>query len=149
MGSITTPQHETQEKQMAYMNQDKKAKIAAALKAVVPDGWKYSLAVRHHSTIVMTVTAAPFDLIGAFARSEYFDPATATYTDVNPYHYRNHLDDQCVADVFEAIFRCLNIDNFDNSDPMTDYFHVGHYVSLGIGKWDKPFVNTAAAKAAA
>ena len=56
---------------MAYMNQEKKSKIAAALKGVVPDGWKYSLSVRNHSTIVMTITAAPFDLIGAHKASEF------------------------------------------------------------------------------
>ena len=134
---------------MAYMDQDKKAKIAAALKQVVPAGWKYSLAVRNHSTIVMTIAAAPFNLIAAFKGSEYFDPATASYTDVNPYHYRNHLDDECVADVFEKIFECLNIDNFDNSDPMTDYFHVGHYAELRVGAWDRGFICTAKEEAVA
>jgi hypothetical protein len=29
---------------MAYVDQDKKAKIAAALKPVMPKGWKYTLA---------------------------------------------------------------------------------------------------------
>jgi hypothetical protein len=134
---------------MAYMNQEKKSKIAAALKQVVPAGWKYSLAVRHHSSIVMTISAAPVDLIGAFHESQYFDPKNATYTDVNNYHYRNHLADQSVADIFEKIFECLNIDNFDNSDSMTDYFHVGHYVDLRIGAWNKPFVFTQALKQAA
>jgi hypothetical protein len=134
---------------MAYMNQEKKAKIAAALKQVVPAGWKYSLRVHNHSTLVMTLSAAPFDLIGAFKASQYFDPATATYTDVNNYHYRDHLADQCVADVFEKIFDALNIDNFDNSDPMADYFHVGHYVNVRIGAWNKPFVVTRQLKQAA
>ena len=131
---------------MAYMNQDKKAKIAAALKQVVPAGWKYSLAVRYHSTIVMTISAAPFDLIGAHKKSEYFDPATETHTTVNNYHFRSHLDDECVADVFEKIFECLNLDNFDESDIQTDYFHVGHYADLRIGAWNKPFVVTGQVK---
>jgi hypothetical protein len=134
---------------MAYMNQDKKSKIAAALKQVVPANWKYSLRVRHHSTIVMTISAAPVDLIGAHKQSEYFDPATETYTTVNNYHFRSHLDDECVADVFEKIFECLNLDNFDESDIQTDYFHVGHYVDLNIGSWDKPFVVTSQLKQAA
>ena len=124
---------------MAYVDQDKKRKIAAALKPVVPAGWKYSLAVRNHSTIVMTITAAPFNLIGAFKKSDYFDPATATHLDVNEYHYRSHLEDECVADVFEKIIDALNTDNFDHSDIQTDYFHVGHYVDLRVGRWDKPF----------
>lgn len=134
---------------MAYVDQAKKQKIAAALKLVVPTGWKYSLAVRHHSTIVMTVASAPFDLIGAHKGSEYFDPKTATHTDVNPYHFRSHLNDDCVADVFEQIFAALNTDNFDNSDIQTDYFHVGHYVTLQLGRWNKPFVCTAPAAAQA
>jgi hypothetical protein len=44
--------------------------------------------------------------------------------------------------------RALNCDNYDNSDSMTDYFDVGHYVDLNIGKWDKPFVCTSVAVAA-
>ena len=134
---------------MAYMNQEKKTKIAAALKKVVPAGWKYSLSVKNHMSIVMTITSAPVDLIGAFNATQYFDPLNTTYTNVNNYHYRNHLADQSVADIFEKIFECLNIDNFDNSDPMTDYFHVGHYVDLNIGKWNKPFVVTEQLKKAA
>lgn len=124
---------------MAYVNQDKKSKIAAALKPVVPHGWKYSLAVRNHSTIVMTVASAPFDLIRAFKRSAHFDPDTATEVSVNPYHFRSHIEDEVVADVIEKILDALNTDNHDNSDPMTDYFDVGHYVDLRIGRWNKPF----------
>jgi hypothetical protein len=29
---------------------------------------------------------------------------------------------------------------FDESDSMTDYFHTAYYMSIGIGKWDKPYV---------
>lgn len=134
---------------MAYVSKEKKAKIAAALKVCIPQGWKYSLAIRNHMTIALTVYSAPFDLIGAFEQTEHFDPSTTTYVSVNPYHYRSHLKDECVADVFEQIFAALNIDNFDESDIMTDYFHVGHYVDFHIGRWDKPFVNTAAVKAEA
>lgn len=130
---------------MAYVNQDKKAKIAAALKKVVPAGWKYSLAVRHHSTIVMTISAAPFDLIKAFKASDYFNPETATSIEVNPYHYRSHIADECVADVIEAIMDALNTDNHDRSDLQTDYFDVGHYVDLHIGRWNKPFTYKPAA----
>jgi hypothetical protein len=35
---------------MAWMNQKRKAALAAGLKRVLPKGWKYSLAVRDHST---------------------------------------------------------------------------------------------------
>ena len=127
---------------MAYVSKEDKAKIAAALKQVVPAGWKYSLAVQRHSTIVMTISAAPFDLIGAFEPSEYFNPETVKHVGVSNPHYRSRLKDKCVADTFEAIFKALNTDNYNNSDVMTDYHDVGHYVGLQIGKWDKPFVVT-------
>lgn len=124
---------------MAYVDQDKKAKIAAALKLVMPKGWKYSLAVRHHSTIVLTITAAPFDLIAALSKSPARDPSTITYADLNTHYIREQFDDECVADVFEAIKDALDTDNHDNSDLMTDYFDVGHYVDVTIGRWNKPF----------
>ena len=126
---------------MAYVNQDKKSKIAAALKAVVPAGWKYSLAVRHHSTIVMTITQAPFDLIAAFKPSNVYglENSRPLYLSVNPYHYRSHIADECVADVFGKIFDALNTDNHDRSDVQTDYFDVGHYVDVNLGRWNKPF----------
>lgn len=34
----------------------------------------------------------------------------------------------------------LNIDNYDNSDSQTDYFDVGHYTSINLGSWNKPFI---------
>ena len=125
---------------MAYMDQAKKAKIAAAVKEVMPAGWKYTLAVRHHSTIICTITQAPIDLLRAFKATDYFDPEMATELEVNKYHYRDRVDDPAVANAFGAILAALDTDNHDRSDSMTDYFDVGHYVELRIGRWDKPFV---------
>jgi len=34
----------------------------------------------------------------------------------------------------------MNEGNHDNSDIMTDYFDVGWYISVRLGKWDKPYV---------
>jgi len=34
----------------------------------------------------------------------------------------------------------MNIGNFDKSDAQTDYFHVGWYMSVNLGKWDKPYI---------
>jgi len=123
---------------MAYMNQAKKAKIAEALKKVMPRGWKYTLRVRDHSTIVCTIRQAPVDLMAAVARNEY--NRDDTYFTVNTYHVRSYFEDECVADVMERIVAALNTGNWDRSDIQTDYFDVGHYVDLRIGSWDKPFV---------
>jgi hypothetical protein len=47
---------------MAYMNQEKKAKIAATLKPILKKyGIKGSLSVRNHTSIVLTITAGKVD----------------------------------------------------------------------------------------
>lgn len=133
---------------MAYMNQEKKAKIAAQLKRVVPKSWKYSLAVRNHSTICMTITQAPVDLIDAYTMTHCSDEVRSACMrqrscDVNPYYWHDHFQGSTLS-VFKGIFEALNIDNHDRSDPITDYFNVGHYVEVLIGRWDKPFIHTGA-----
>jgi hypothetical protein len=124
---------------MAYVDQQKKAKIATALKAVMPKGWKFSLAVNNHSTIVLTISAAPVNLIAALVPSEYRKPETMTYAQI--YHKRidECFNDAEITATFEKISEALNLENFDKSDSMTDYFHVGHYVDINVGKWNKPF----------
>ncbi len=144
---------------MAYMNQQKKRCIADALKKVVPKDWKYSLAVRHHSTIVMTIRSAPIDFMQMEAdrlRTEL----RRGHPCVNPDYIAAHigelergevehfqLNEFQVATQFPGeigatlakIVAALNTGNHDNSDLMTDYFDVGHYISLRIGDYGKPF----------
>jgi hypothetical protein len=133
---------------MAYMNQTKKAAIAAELKKVVPADWKYSLAVRNGMSIVMTIKSAPIDLLRCFAESDYYKHEEATHKDVNVYHYQRNITDQEIAEIFNKIIVALNTENWDRSDSMSDYFDVGHYVDLQIGRWDKPFICTAELEAA-
>jgi hypothetical protein len=128
---------------MAYVDQALKSQIATELKKVMPQGWKYSLAVNHHSTIVCTISAAPVELIKAHKATEYFKPESATHIEINPYHFESQLADTTLLADFTAILGALNTDNHNRSDIQTDYFDVGHYVSLNIGRWNKPFVCTA------
>lgn len=135
---------------MAYMNQEHKKEIAAALKLIIPATWKWSLAVRHHSTIVLTISAAPVDLLGEIERCAktyaeqrgkacHFNKSQGIAV-INVYHPHNSFDKH--LDLITKIIAALNLHNFDKSDPMTDYFHVGHYVALQVGRWDKPFIFT-------
>ena len=136
---------------MAHMTQEKKAKIAAALKTIMPKGWKWSLSVEHRSTIVLTIAAAPVDLMaeiygvrnGRMIQRGY-DALTEkpTHYTLNTYHPENALD--ASLPLFTQIIAALNTGNHDNSDLMSDYFDVGHYVDVSIGKWNKDFVCTAA-----
>lgn len=135
---------------MAYMSQEKKAKIAAALKAI-PElkGWKYSLKVCNHTSIQMTIRKAPVDLIDNLVNVMQQDPQRngqhVEYVQRDRYHQVNefYLDRQFsgkVLETFKKIAAALNTDNFDHSDIQSDYFHVGHYVHLHVGEWDQPFI---------
>lgn len=123
---------------MAYMSQEKKAVIAAELKKVMPKGWKYSLGVRHHSTVVLKITSAPVDLLAGLQGEHAADIRARRYHQVNAYHLGTQFSGE-VLKAFEAIRAALNTGNWDRSDLMSDYCDVGHYVDIQIGRWDKPF----------
>ena len=136
---------------MAYMNQEKKAKIAALLKPVLAKyKVKGSLSVRNHSTIVLNIKAGAIDFIqnylsvdrnvryGQMSDDQYNYVYEKRYLDVNPYHYRNYFTGKAKQFLEEA-FAALNAGNHDNSDIMTDYFDVGWYVDVNIGQWNKPY----------
>lgn len=132
---------------MAFMNQERKAKLAANLKKVVPAGWKYSLAVDNYSTIVMTIKSAPVDLLKAMSdryaqQPKYYNSSRGTevrdYASVNQYWLADQFEGE-LLEIFKNINAALNDGNHDRSDIMTDYFDVGWYVNINIGKWNKPF----------
>lgn len=123
---------------MAYMSQEHKAVIAELLKPVMPKDWKYSLKVENHSSIICTVRSAPVDVLGK-AGVELHGRA---YYDVNPYWYKDHIKDPELREVVGKIIDVLNHENYNNSDYMTDYFDVGHYIGLTFGTWNKPFQDT-------
>lgn len=132
---------------MAYMSQERKAQIAPKIKAICKKyGVKASLAVRHHSTLVLNIKEGAIDFIGNYnsvnvdrSRPAHlpFQPATKSI-DVNPYWYHEHFNGKAKAFLTEII-SAMNNGNHDRSDIQTDYFDVGWYVDINIGRWDKPY----------
>jgi len=119
---------------MAYITPETVKGMRNELKVLFPskDGWKLSLTCRNYSTVSCNILAAPVEL-----RS---DPSK-TNESVNNYWIETHYKENKVAkDILLKINTVLNQNNYNNSDTMTDYFDVGHYVAIGIGSWDKPFV---------
>jgi len=134
---------------MAYMNQEKKAVIKANLdKALKGTGVKYTLSVRNHMSICCTIKSAPIDLIanmnnvcrvapGANRYGPYQD--AKDHVQVNPYWYKEHFSGRAL-DIVDKIVKAMYTANYyDNSDAMTDYFDTAYYVSVDIGRWNKPF----------
>lgn len=138
---------------MAYMSQERKAKLAPAIKAVLK---KYSvkgtLAVRNHSTLVLNIKSGKIDFIENFIETDsnvmhgremsqdQIDYIRKNQSlDVNPYWYKEHFSGKAKAFLSELL-PLMNTGNHDNSDIQTDYFDVGWYVDVNIGKWSKPYV---------
>lgn len=133
---------------MAYVSQELKKKIEPKVKEICKKyGIKARLAVSGHSTLVLNVQSGKIDFLESynslgrkeFRPSHYGPFVDATYIDVNVYHYQKHFDGKALAFLKEVIC-AMNTGNHDNSDPQTDYFDIGWYISVNIGRWNKPYV---------
>lgn len=135
---------------MAYMSQEKKQALAPAIKKICDKyGVKARLAVQNHSTLVLNITQAPIDFIGSYNRVNAAKPRHSNnpftpskgHLGINTYWYHEHFDGRAL-DFLKEVLPAMNVGNHDRSDIQTDYFDVGWYVSVNIGKWDKPFALT-------
>lgn len=91
-------------------------------------GWKFSISLSDHTGVNVVILESPFKLI------------ENKYVNLHPMHIKEMFDGrENVQAAIEKIFEIVNRGNFDKSDPMTDYFHVGWYVHFYIGNWDKAF----------
>ena len=134
---------------MAYMNQERKAKIKANLdKALKGTGVKYSLKCSNLS-ITCTIKSAPVDFIANsnetcgkdfYQVARGFKPNTSRYEQVNPYHFKEHYSGEALELMTKIVKSMYSADYYDNSDAQTDYFDTAYYVHVNIGRWDKPFV---------
>jgi len=120
-------QQSKRELQMAYYNQEMKRAVAPQIRALLNKyGMKGSLSVRNHSTVVLTLGAGPIDFDGE-------------YQQVNVYWIADHYTGVAREFLLEA-HRILMVGNHNNSDVQTDYFDVGWYVDIHVGRWDRPYV---------
>lgn len=134
---------------MAFISQEEKTKLSPAIKAICKKyGLKGSLSIKHHSTLVLTISAGQIDFISNYndcikvkcdREHKSFTPAEK-YIQVNPYWFREHFAGRAKEFFEEVVPAMKGQDWFDNSDSQTDYFHVKHYFDINIGRWNKPYV---------
>ena len=119
---------------MAYMSQQHKQELAPTIKTILKKyGIKGTLAVRHHSTLVLNIKSGKID----FAK----DSTSDNYNyQVNTYWTNEHYTGKAKKFFAEVIAAMKGPDFFDNSDAMTDYFHVSHYIDINLGDWNKPYI---------
>jgi len=113
---------------MAYIDADAVKVIRKDIKAKYPakDGWKFSITKRDSSVLTVAIMQAPIPFV-----------KDGEYQDIN--HHYISKDDEKTSSILEDITRIANKTNYDKSEAQVDYFDVGFYFYLKIGKWDKPF----------
>jgi hypothetical protein len=131
---------------MAYMNQEIKSKIASAMKPILKKyGMKGTLSTDRNS-ISLNIKSGKLDMIrnfnetmsDPFRSGPRFDASSDQYIQVNPYWFQEHFSGKPRAFLKEAI-QALNKGNWNNSNSQIDYFDVGWYSYVNIGKWNKPY----------
>ena len=115
---------------MAYFPASKKQELAPGVKAVLKKyNVKGSLSVRNLSEFVCTLVSGPFD----FERKDGFS--------VNHYWIETHHP--YAVDFLTELKAAMSVGNYNNSDVQTDYFDVGFYIDIRVGRYEKPYVCTA------
>lgn len=134
---------------MAYVSQEKKAEIAPVIKALLKKyNLKGSLSIDNHSTIVLTIKSGAIDFIKNYndktadnARHNGLGGYVAKdYLDVNTYWLDDCYTGKAKTFLKEAKKALEGKGFFNHDDSMTDYFHRSHYISINVGKWNKPYV---------
>lgn len=136
---------------MAYVSQEDKKELAVGIKKVLAKyNIKGTIGVHNHSTIVVNLRSGDLDILGNFwdnyKENEWkIDPwnqrsEKPTYLDVNTYHVDRTYTGEVADFLNELVAEMKGERFFDNSDVMTDYFHVSHYTDINVGNWEKPYV---------
>lgn len=139
---------------MAYVSQADKTKLAPTIKAILKKyGVKGTLSVRNHMSLVLTLKSGKIDFIENYIKTDaeksYGQPMSddnVAYIrknrqlDVNTYWIDSHYSGKAQAFLTEVKAAMEGPDFFNNDDVQSDYFHRSHYVSINVGKWDKPYI---------
>ena len=139
---------------MAYMSQEKKKELSTGIKAVLKKyGVKGSIAVRHHSSLVVNIASGELDFMSAFQKhnDEYARMRDVPAHDVgdnmqvNVYwveRWMNDIGETKIANFFKELIDAMSGKGtgwYNNSDIMTDYFDVAWYNDINVGKWNKGY----------
>lgn len=126
---------------MAYVNAEKKAKLAPAIKAVLKKyGMKGTISVRNHMVLVVKVREGVIDF-APFRRDE-------NDYNVNPYWIEDNYHGEARDFLLELKAAMEGPEFFCDDDAMTDYFHRAHYIDICIGDYKKPYIYKGAKEAA-
>jgi hypothetical protein len=115
---------------MAYVNNEKKLQIQAALKPVFK---KYGVKATvgrntYKSTLVVNISAGEIDF-------------GTDYQQVNTYWIDDHYSGKA-KDFLNEVLDTIKQSGewYDESDAQVDYFNTAFYIDINVGRWDKKYV---------
>ena len=95
--------------------------------------YKFSVRRENYNSIYITLMQADFE---AFTE----ESGVKTYVDINPYHIEAETDlTERTREVMKNVCAFVQSYNFDDSDPMTDYYHTNFYLHLSVGTYKRPY----------
>jgi hypothetical protein len=114
---------------MAYISKDEVKNVREMLKKEFPK-FKFAVAGGNSNSLSVSIMKGPEDF------SEITDKwSNASINEFHLYQYGRF------EKLFAKMLKVMKSQNwFDESDSMTDYFHIAYYLHLSIGKWNKPYV---------
>lgn len=123
---------------MAYYSQEQKAKSAPLIKALFKQyGVKGSISVKDHRKLVVTLKSAPYTM-------DFKIKLGCSYDQINHPSARGVAEDYSgtTRDFLIKLVSIMDDGNYDNSEPIIDYFDCGWYTQIWVGTYEKPFVYT-------
>jgi hypothetical protein len=133
---------------MAYMSQENKASKAPAIKAILKKyNCKGTLSINNYSTLVLTIPQGSIDFLGNHKEMDQYNnrfetnyvPYEPTYLNVCVPHYIDKHYSGTALSFLKEIIEVMMQGNHNNSDSQSDYFDIGFYIDINIGKWNKPY----------
>jgi hypothetical protein len=138
---------------MAYVSQEKKKELAPAIKAVLKKyGMKGTIGVHHHMSLVVNIKSGVLDLLGAAQKhvdlvnerkGMKYGGDIGDYLQVNEHYaaeWAREVGEEKIANFYDELVAAMKgVGWYNNSDPMTDYFDIAHYIDINVGKWNKGY----------
>lgn len=131
---------------MAFMNQERKSKLAPSIKQVLKKYRVKGTISTDRCSLSVNIKSGPMDFISDYNQTvatnypnDYRNAPAKGSMMINEYWYRDHFSDTKIKDFIGELIQAMNEGNHDNSRAEVDYFDVGWYTHINIGKWNKPY----------
>ncbi len=131
---------------MAFADQKLKVKKAPLIEEICKKyGVTASLAVRSRITLVLNIKSGEIDFLKNCKETCRMLPRGTGKPRIPKYHfevfvrlYDKHFSGTAKK-FLEEILQVMNDGNYDRSNIQADYYDVGWFTEINIGRWDTPY----------